>query len=125
MSSGFRLTTHLCWQGYKAQCGPVLARVAALVAQCEARQESLVVEGVHLSTNAVFRIVARHACVVPFLVCIRNEAKHRERFAVSALLLPKPRPRAHLGGTGKGTAPLEPRAYRLSMAGRNRPLFVV
>lgn len=45
--------------------------------------DSLLVEGVHLSINAVIRIMAAHPCVVPFLVHISNENKHRERFAVS------------------------------------------
>lgn len=71
-------------QGYKAQCDPVVERVERLVARCEARNESLVLEGVHLSINAVVRIMDKHPCVLPFLVYISNETKHRERFAVRA-----------------------------------------
>ena len=37
----------------------------------EARQESIVIEGVHLAPNAVMRLMARHPSVVPFLVYIR------------------------------------------------------
>ena len=59
-----------------------MERVEKLVSVCEARNESMVTEGVHLSINAVIRIMARHPCVLPFLVYISNEAKHRERFAV-------------------------------------------
>ena len=69
-------------QGYKAQCEPIVERVERLVCMCEARNESMVMEGVHLSINAVIRIMAKHPCVLPFLVYISNEAKHRERFAV-------------------------------------------
>ena len=52
-----------------------------LVAGCEARRESLVVEGVHLSLNFVVRLMQRHPSIIPFLIYISNEAKHRERFA--------------------------------------------
>ena len=37
----------------------------------EARQESIVIEGVHLAPNAVMRLMAKHPSVVPFLVYIR------------------------------------------------------
>lgn len=70
-------------QGYKAQCESVLEHVGRLVAACQARQESCVMEGVHLSINAIVRLMARHPSVLPFLVHISNETKHRERFAVS------------------------------------------
>ena len=46
----------------------------------------MVMEGVHLSINAVIRIMAKHPCVLPFLVYISNEAKHKERFAVRSSL---------------------------------------
>ncbi len=58
-------------QGYKAQAEMVMERLGALVAGCEARRESIVIEGVHLSPNAVMRLMGRHASVVPFLVYIR------------------------------------------------------
>lgn len=48
-----------------------MERLGALVAGCEARRESIVIEGVHLSPNAVMRLMGRHASVVPFLVYIR------------------------------------------------------
>ena len=77
-------------QGYKAQSEMVLASLDSLIGACEARRESVVVEGVHLSLNAVVRLMARHASIVPFLIHISNEAKHRERFAVRARVTPSP-----------------------------------
>lgn len=71
-------------QGYKAQSEMVLESLDRLIGACEGRRESMVVEGVHLSLNAVIRLMQKHASIVPFLVHISNEAKHRERFAVSA-----------------------------------------
>lgn len=73
-------------QGYKAQCEPVVERVGRLIAACEARRESMLIEGVHLSINSIMRIMARHPCVVPFLIHISNEMKHQERFAVDYLI---------------------------------------
>ena len=70
-------------QGYKAQCEPIVERIEKLVSVCEARNESLVMEGVHLSINAIVKIMAKHPSVLPFLVYISNEVKHKERFAVS------------------------------------------
>ena len=61
-----------------------------LVAGCEARRESLVVEGVHLSLNFVVRLMQRHPSIIPFLIYISNEAKHRERFAARPHLCGSP-----------------------------------
>ena len=69
-------------RGYKAQSEMVLESLDSLIRACEGRRESLVVEGVHLSLNAVVRLMGRHPSIVPFLIHISNEAKHRERFAV-------------------------------------------
>lgn len=74
-------------QGYKAQSEMVLESLDKLIGACEGRRESMVVEGVHLSLNAVIRLMQKHPSIVPFLVHIGNEAKHRERFAVSAPML--------------------------------------
>ena len=73
-------------QGYKAQSEMVLESLDKLIGTCEARRESMVVEGVHLSLNAVIRLMQKHPSIVPFLVHISNEAKHRERFAVGICL---------------------------------------
>ena len=83
-------------QGYKAQSEMVLESLDKLIRTCEARSESMVVEGVHLSLNAVMRLMQKHPSIVPFLVHISNEAKHRERFAVHSLgLLLAPERHAH------------------------------
>ena len=80
----------LALQGYKAQSEMVLESLDKLIGACEGRRESLVVEGVHLSLNAVIRLMQKHPSIVPFLVHISNEAKHRERFAVSVHMMPQP-----------------------------------
>lgn len=69
-------------KGYKAQSEMVMENLERLITQSENRRESMVVEGVHLSLNFVVRLMKTHSSVVPFLVFISNEMKHRERFAV-------------------------------------------
>ena len=59
-------------QGYKTQSDMVLTHLDRLLSGCMARNESVVVEGVHLSLNAVMRLMARHPTIVPFLVHIRH-----------------------------------------------------
>ena len=71
-------------KGYKAQSELVLSQLEPLLAEFEERGESVIVEGVHLSLNLVVPLLERHPSVVPFLVTISNETKHRERFAVRA-----------------------------------------
>ncbi|GAB4816083.1 hypothetical protein N2152v2_003129 [Parachlorella kessleri] len=71
-------------KGYKAQSEMVMDHLDRLITSCEARRESLLVEGVHLSLNFVVKLMQRHPTIVPFLVHISNEAKHMERFAVRA-----------------------------------------
>lgn len=58
-------------QGYKAQADAVMESLRTLVAACEGRRQSLVVEGVHLAPNAVLRLMRQHPSVVPFLIYIR------------------------------------------------------
>ena len=45
-------------QGYKAQSEMVLESLDRLIGACEGRRESMVVEGVHLSLNAVVRLMS-------------------------------------------------------------------
>ena len=73
-------------QGYKAQSEMVIDSLETLIRNCAARHESLVCEGVHLSLNFVVQLMQRNPTVVPFLVYISNEDKHKERFAVSSQL---------------------------------------
>jgi len=53
-----------------------------LISHYEARCESLIIEGVHLDTRLIMRLVKGHPTCIPFLMYISNEDKHRERFAI-------------------------------------------
>jgi 2-phosphoglycerate kinase len=41
-----------------------------------------VIEGVHLSVDVMRRLMTRFDSVICFVVVIKNDAKHKERFAV-------------------------------------------
>ena len=69
-------------QGYTKQSEMVFASLDALLGTCAARQESLVIEGVLLNVDSIMRLMSNHPTIIPFLIHISNEAKHRERFAV-------------------------------------------
>ncbi|KAL3688913.1 hypothetical protein R1sor_015222 [Riccia sorocarpa] len=74
----------LAVQGYKAQSEMVIDSLDRLITSWEQKNESVVVEGVHLSLNFVMGLMKKHPSIVPFMVYISNEGKHLERFAVRA-----------------------------------------
>eukprot|EP01111_Echinosteliopsis_oligospora_P018406 TRINITY_DN8429_c0_g1_i1.p1 TRINITY_DN8429_c0_g1~~TRINITY_DN8429_c0_g1_i1.p1 ORF type:complete len:623 (+),score=151.95 TRINITY_DN8429_c0_g1_i1:101-1969(+) len=69
-------------KGYEAQNEMIFSKLDALISTYEARSESLIIEGVHLDTRLIMRLVRGHPTCIPFLMYISNEAKHRERFAI-------------------------------------------
>ena len=73
-------------QGYKAQSDLVLEHLDGLLAGALGRGESLIVEGVHLSLNAVMRLMARHAAIVPFLIHIRWALPSRPQLPITSVI---------------------------------------
>ncbi|KAN0026001.1 hypothetical protein ACTFIV_006981 [Dictyostelium citrinum] len=69
-------------QGYEAQNEMIFNKLDILIGHYEKRKESLIVEGVHLDTKLILRLVKKHPSCIPFLMYISNEAKHKERFAI-------------------------------------------
>ena len=55
-----------------------------LIASFVESKSSLIVEGVHLSLNVLLTVVERFPNVVPFLIYIKKEDFHKQRFAVRA-----------------------------------------
>jgi len=74
----------LAVKGFKAQSECVLENLEKMITECESRNESIICEGVHLSLNFVIRLMRHHPSIVPFLIYIRDEQKHIERFSVRA-----------------------------------------
>lgn len=69
-------------RGYKAQSEAVVHRIEHLIAKFEIRNESSIIEGVHLSPGFITKMMGSHPSIIPFLVHISNESKHMERFAI-------------------------------------------
>ncbi|XP_059297525.1 P-loop NTPase domain-containing protein LPA1 homolog 2-like [Lycium ferocissimum] len=71
-------------EGYKAQSEMVIDSLDRLITSWEKQNESVVVEGVHLSLNFVLGLMKKHPSIIPVMVYIVNEEKHLKRFAVRA-----------------------------------------
>lgn len=70
--------------GYEEQNKVVLEKIDDIISMAQKRNESLVMEGVHLSMKSVNWLMKRHKTCIPFLIYISNETKHTERFAIRA-----------------------------------------
>ena len=71
-------------RGYETQNDLVMDKISGLISLYEARGESMIIEGVHLSVRHCIALSRRHPSVVPFIVYISNQSKHSERFAIRA-----------------------------------------
>jgi hypothetical protein len=70
--------------GYCEQSKIVLQYLENVIDNFIQRQESLVIEGVHLSLDFMITIVKKYKYTFPFLIYIDKVEKHKERFAVRA-----------------------------------------
>ena len=68
--------------GYKEQCYKVQQELERVIEDYYKRNESLVVEGVHLTIRFMTTMMKKYPSCIPFVICIKNEEKHKERFAV-------------------------------------------
>lgn len=73
-----------CLIGYNAQSDLVGKELMKVVKSFVDSRTSLIVEGVHLSINILMKIVETFPNVIPFLIFIKKEDFHRQRFAVRA-----------------------------------------
>jgi 2-phosphoglycerate kinase len=71
-------------KGYCEQSKVVLQHLENVIDNFIQRQESLVIEGVHLSLDFMINIVKKYKYTFPFLIYIDKEEKHKERFAIRA-----------------------------------------
>ena len=79
--------------GYHRQSLLICSHLHSLVASLVASRTSAIIEGVHLLPSFLSYLLAHaspHSVLLPFLVYISNETKHRERFAVRSLSSPSP-----------------------------------
>jgi len=71
-------------KGYEEQNKVVLEKIDDIISMAQKRNESLIMEGVHLSMKSINYLLKRHKNCIPFLIYISSEAKHSERFAIRA-----------------------------------------
>jgi 2-phosphoglycerate kinase len=60
----------------------VQVELEKIIDDFQTRNESLVVEGVHLTVRFMTNMMKKYPSCIPFVICIKNEDKHKERFAV-------------------------------------------
>jgi hypothetical protein len=73
-----------CVKGYMAQSDLIGGQLLNIVSSFVNSRASLIVEGVHLSVDLMMKIVTQFPNVIPFLIYIKKEAFHQQRFAVRA-----------------------------------------
>jgi 2-phosphoglycerate kinase len=69
-------------RGYYEQSEFIANKLDFLVGLYESRRESVIIEGVHLSVGVIVELMRRHPSVIPMIIFISNDNKHKERFAV-------------------------------------------
>lgn len=69
-------------KGYLEQSKLVNEKLSQVIENILNRQESVIIEGVHLTIDLMKSIVKKHKFTFPFLVYIDKSEKHKERFAV-------------------------------------------
>jgi len=71
-------------RGYEAQSILLFDKLEHLISHHEQLGESIIIEGVHLKTDLIADLMKRHPTIIPFMIHISNQAKHKERFAIRA-----------------------------------------
>jgi 2-phosphoglycerate kinase len=71
-------------QGYLAQSEVVGTQLMKVIRSFAGAKSSLIVEGVHLSVDVMVRILREFPNVIPFLIYVKSEDFHEQRFAVRA-----------------------------------------
>lgn len=69
-------------QGYQAQCQQVTQRLESMIEGFHKSNTSVIIEGVHLLPSFIISAMTRYNNVIPFLIYISNEHKHRQRFVL-------------------------------------------
>jgi 2-phosphoglycerate kinase len=69
-------------KGYLEQCAIVCEKLEKVIDSILQRQESVIIEGVHLTVDFIKKILKKHKYTFPFLIYIDKAEKHKERFAV-------------------------------------------
>jgi len=72
-------------EGYRHQCRIVIDQLDKIITNCIRNNEPLVVEGVHLLPDFMIELMKKYPnAIVPYVIYISNDSKHKERFAFRA-----------------------------------------
>lgn len=74
-------------KGYCEQSRIVGEKLTKVIENILRRQESVIIEGVHLTIDNIKTIMKMHKYTFPFLVYIEKAEKHKERFAVRSRMM--------------------------------------
>jgi|LauGreDrversion4_2_1035121.scaffolds.fasta_scaffold720222_1 2-phosphoglycerate kinase len=74
-------------KGYLTQANLVNRELTNVIDKLIQRRESVVVEGVHLTSEFIKTLMMKNKFVLPFIVYISKAEKHKERFAVRSKLM--------------------------------------
>ncbi len=74
-------------KGYLTQANLVNRELTNVIEKLIQRRESVVVEGVHLTSEFIKTLMMKNKFVLPFIVYISKAEKHKERFAVRSKLM--------------------------------------
>ncbi|RKP22216.1 hypothetical protein SYNPS1DRAFT_32219 [Syncephalis pseudoplumigaleata] len=70
--------------GYQCQTDVIYPQLRETVRRLLGRNESVIIEGVHLSVEVMLQLATEFAMCLPFVIYINKQAKHAERFATRA-----------------------------------------
>lgn len=74
-------------QGYLKQSQIVGDKLCRIIGNILQRQDSVIIEGVHLTVEIIKEIMKKYKYTFPFFVYIEKAEKHKERFAVRSKLM--------------------------------------
>jgi 2-phosphoglycerate kinase len=74
-------------KGYLTQANLVNRELTNVIDKLIQRRESVVIEGVHLTSEFIKTLMMKNKFVLPFIVYISKAEKHKERFAVRSKLM--------------------------------------
>lgn len=68
--------------GHQRQCDLVVDLLETVIIDHINKKQSIVIEGVHLSVEVMKKLMKKYPEIISFVIVIKKENKHRERFAV-------------------------------------------
>eukprot|EP01080_Neovahlkampfia_damariscottae_P001568 gene1568-12693_t len=77
-----KIGKELVIEGYKKQCESIFKYIEKFIEKSLKNNNSLIIEGVHLTTDFMVNLLKKYKNILPFVIYISNEEKQKERFSV-------------------------------------------